>query len=62
MRQDHFLVYNINNNPVHFWCPFAKWALSITNIYDAFTMPPENISMNYQYPILLTGLGYTLFR
>jgi hypothetical protein len=46
---------------VHFWCPFAKWLISVNNIYDVFYLETSKINASYQFVIFLTGAAFSRF-
>jgi hypothetical protein len=43
---------------IFFWCPIAKWMISVTNIYD-MQKPVEQVNTLQQCVIVLTGTLFT---
>ena len=45
---------------IFFWAPTFKWMITVANIKD-FSKPAENISINQQAAILLTGIIWSRY-
>ncbi|CAI2384825.1 unnamed protein product [Moneuplotes crassus] len=45
---------------IFFWCPFVKWMITFANIKD-FKRPVENVSLNQQIAIFVTGAIWTRY-
>ncbi|CAG9314121.1 unnamed protein product [Blepharisma stoltei] len=54
------LIHPAGPFTIHFWCPWAKWAIVVANIAD-LKVPAENISTVQQGVIMLTGLVWTRY-
>ena len=45
---------------IFFWCPLAKWLITFANLKD-MKRPAQNISMNQQAVIALTGATWSRY-
>mmetsp|Transcript_36246 Transcript_36246/g.41792 ORF Transcript_36246/g.41792 Transcript_36246/m.41792 type:complete len:137 (-) Transcript_36246:39-449(-) len=53
-RMKRFIDHPAGPLTIFFWCPLAKWMITLANVKD-FKRPAENVSMNQQAVIFATG-------